>query len=721
MSAQESNQVWGATSTEWAHFDFILGLTNDLLPVVSNPQARISPDSKMKEKGKTPSQYNGNRMVAGFPGWTSYHAGATDLAKWSANPDYGICVQTRYVRAIDVDVTDAHVAERLREFIIAQLGYCPPVRRRSNSSKFLMTVAIPGEFGKRKVLVPGGAVEILATGQQFIAVGTHPSGVPYSWEGGLPDDIPEISMAQFEELWGAMVAEFAIEPPTESRASKAVVRQPGELYDPVAEYLEEQGWMHDAAADGRIFIRCPFEDEHTSASGGSDTTYFTRGTGGYDQGHFKCLHAHCTGREDHEFLEGIGFLQAQIPDVPVVVGEAETLPRPAYERERNGQIVATIGNVLKALRRPDECGMLIGYDGFRDEVMLSRDGGENWDSFTDHHYVELREHLEEYRDFKPIGRELVRDAVGKVAVENAFDSAIQWLETLQWDGVPRVASFAAKYLGAADTPYATAVSLYMWTAMAGRVLQPGCKADMAPILIGAQGLYKSTAAKLVVPHDRFYAEVSFHEKEPDLARKMRGRLVAEIAELKGLNSRDLESIKAFISRTHEDWTPKFKEFNTTFPRRLIFIGTTNQKEFLADETGNRRWLPIRVGRADIAAIERDRLQLWAEAAALFLVDGVAWRDAEKLAQEVHAEYMIQDPWRGLVERYLETPDMDGSTPLAKGYVQTLEVLQFAIQVSTQNITRREELRVAGILRMLGLENGPVREGARVFKGWRNPS
>ncbi len=84
---------------------------------------------------------------------------------------------------------------------------------------------------------------------------------------------------------------------------------------------------------------------------------------------------------------------------------------------------------------------------------------------------------------------------------------------------------------------------------------------------------------------------------------MRGRLVAEIGELRGLNTKELESIKAFVTRTHENWIPKYREFATQFPRRLVFVGTTNEDEFLADKTGNRRWLPVEVSKVDVKAIK----------------------------------------------------------------------------------------------------------------------
>jgi hypothetical protein len=719
LTTPASQRIWGATSSEWAHFDFILGLTNDLLPVVSNPQARISPDSKMKEKGKTPSQYNSNRMVAGFPGWTSYHAGAIDLAKWSANPDYGICVQTRRVRAIDVDVTDAHVAERLREFIIAQLGYCPPVRRRSNSSKFLMTVAIPGEFGKRKVLVPGGAVEILATGQQFIAVGTHPSGVPYSWEGGLPDDIPEITMAQFEELWGAMVAEFALEPPTESRASKAVVRQPGELYDPVAEYLEEKGWMHDAAADGRVFIRCPFEDEHTSASGGSDTTYFTRGTGGYDQGHFKCLHAHCTGREDHEFLEGIGFLQDQIPDLPVVAGEAETLPN--FSRygagRKQGKVESNLNNLTVALSRPDICGLHLGFDEFRGDIVFARQPGE-WQPMLDTTQTWLRRELSNGPNgFDEIPKDLMRDSLWLVATEALkFDSAQVWLEKLQWDGEERIERALSTYFGTEDNEYTRAVGLYLWTALAGRVLKPGIKADMVPVAVGAQGARKSSTIKAISPSEEFFAELDLSSKDDDLFRRMRGKLVIELDELRGLRTRATESVKSTITRTHDGWIPKFQEMEVQYARRCVFIGSTNADEFLTDDSGNRRWLPFRVGQCNPVAMVNDREQLWAEARDRFILDGIHWEAAERLGAKEHQDYVVIDAWQEAVQRWLESPDMDGKRP-GDEPITAVAALQFAVGLDTRMIDERNKLRMVGVLKALGRIKVDARINGKRVKAW----
>ena len=180
------NTRWGGTPEEWHHFSKTLGLTTELLPVVSNPNAVISPRSSITTLGKTPSLYNRERQVIGMPGWPDYITTEEEIARWSTEPDYGICVNTRLIRAIDVDVTDPQIAESILALYQSMMPGPLAMRRRSNSSKFLIPLKVPGVFGKRTIKTPGGIIEFLANGQQFVACGTHPSGVRYEWVGGLP-------------------------------------------------------------------------------------------------------------------------------------------------------------------------------------------------------------------------------------------------------------------------------------------------------------------------------------------------------------------------------------------------------------------------------------------------------------------------------------------------------------------------------------------------------
>lgn len=398
---------------------------------------------------------------------------------------------------------------------------------------------------------------------------------------------------------------------------------------------------------------------------------------------------------------------------------AKPLPLPAFRRDNKGAIEAIMDNVSMALLRPDFTGIEIRYDVFRDAIMLAPEGADGWRAFGDEDYSELRIILSR-RSFKEVNKDLMRDAVFMVAKRQPFDSAITWLNGLEWDGVPRIESFYHTHFGTADTPYTRAVSMYMWTALAGRVLEPGVKADMVPILVGAQGMRKSAGIAALSPAPEFFADISFADKDDDLARKMRGCLVAEISELRGLNTKDLESIKAWVTRTHDKWVPKFKEFTTIFARRGIPLGSSNEDEFLADKTGNRRWLPVDViEMVDTDAVVRDRELLWAEARETFKrLGGIQFRDAERLGASVHEQYTIKDAWLETVEKWLDTPDlMTNDIPRNCEFLRASDVLRDAIGLNPSHIGKREEMRISNVLQNCGYKRVQRRVDGKVTKIW----
>jgi hypothetical protein len=342
----------------------------------------------------------------------------------------------------------------------------------------------------------------------------------------------------------------------------------------------------------------------------------------------------------------------------------EDLELPPFRREKSGAILPLLDNAAMAFRRPDLVGLRIGYDEFRDEITVARPGTDEWQAIKDPDVVEMRIRLERLR-FKSVPKELARDVIVLVARENRYDSAQLWLTSLPaWDGVSRIERFLIDSFGAADTAYSRAVARYLWTALAARVMSPGCQADMAPVLKGPQGMQKTSAVRAMVPGTTLFVEVDFTKDDAELARVMRGTLVGEIGELRGLHTKDQEGIKGFVSRRFEKWTPKYEEFSKAYSRRCILIGTTNLDGILSDDTGNRRWLPIEVTKADVERVERDRDQLWAEGLAIWKASGVAWQDAERLAPEVHREFMVEDAWEGAIEQWVNGFDpfaaMDGA-------------------------------------------------------------
>ena len=377
-------------------------------------------------------------------------------------------------------------------------------------------------------------------------------------------------------------------------------------------------------------------------------------------------------------------------------------PLPAFTRLNSGKIEAIKNNLIAALHRPDVCGFNVRFDSFREEVALATVGTDGWRSLVDNDFVKICARLEcGPTGFLPISKDGFRDVINFVAGENAFDSAQLWLAGLTWDGVPRVNSFVPTYFTTEDTPYTRAVSLYMWTALAGRVLVPGIKADMVPVLVGTQGTRKSSAVAALVPSPDFFTAIDLGTPDADLARVMRHKLVIELDELKGLATRDSEYIKSFITRPIDEWTPKYKEFVTKYPRRSVFFGTSNKDDILADDTGNRRWLPFRVGMCDVDGINRDRGQLWAEARYLFTENGVMFAAAEKLAAAEHGEFAVHDEWDSAIAAWLQEPGFKGPAPYAREFLRGAEIMADGLGLSKEKQTPGASARVKRAMVRLG--------------------
>ena len=293
----------GASPEDWHLFSERLGLTEDLLPVVQNTQAHISPASTLKAVGKTPSRYNDRRQVVGIQDWTKLRAEATHVHKWAVEPDYGICIQTRRVRVLDVDVEDPKLAQNLKRVIAAILPDVP-FRTRANSARFLVAFRLDGAYQKRILRSEKGIIEFLADGQQFVAAGTHPSGARYLWSPEVPR-FPEVSADTLARLMDVLSQTVNGTWSDQKRQVNGHDAMPLPD-DPVVGALEAADAVLGVARDGAVYIKCPWLHLHTGDSGPSETVYFPAGTGGYELGHFKCQHAHCVDRTDAEFLSHFG-------------------------------------------------------------------------------------------------------------------------------------------------------------------------------------------------------------------------------------------------------------------------------------------------------------------------------------------------------------------------------------------------------------------------------
>jgi Virulence-associated protein E/Primase C terminal 2 (PriCT-2) len=380
--------------------------------------------------------------------------------------------------------------------------------------------------------------------------------------------------------------------------------------------------------------------------------------------------------------------------------------------------VSNIARVLRDYRNVIE----FAHDSFKDRPMLFN-GTKQWIEAGEYELLQCVEKLE-LSGFKPVAMATMKNAVTLLSKERKFDSAIEWANGLQWDGVPRIETAMSRYFGTVDSPYTRAVGMYLFTALAGRCLVPGIQADMAVILVGPQGGRKSSAIAALAPYHDAYVNVSLNDKDKELAMRVKGRLIAELPELAGLSRRDIEHTRDWITRRVEQWRGMRQDELTNYARRFVIIGNSNEREILDDPHGNRRWLPVDSLRADDAAVAQDRDQLWAEGVAYFRANGIQWEAAEGLARSQHGAFEVSDSWEDAIQSWLALPpqkDAEFRQPGAKSNsecgVRVLDVLKFALQFTPDRIRKSDEMRAAKILRKLSYLNRTTAINGISAKWW----
>lgn len=340
-----------------------------------------------------------------------------------------------------------------------------------------------------------------------------------------------------------------------------------------------------------------------------------------------------------------------------------------------GAIAQTIENVVIILQHdPQLAGRLALNEMEHNIVSLSSlpwraaRGASQW---TDADDAALRYYLE--RTYGINGKDRIFDAVNVVALQNKFHPVREYLDGCAWDGVPRIETLLVDYLGAEDTAYTRAVTRKALVAAVARIFNPGCKFDYMLTLRGRQGIGKSALiAKL---GGRWFSDSFTTLQGKDAYEQVLGVWIMEVGELAGMRKAEAETIKLYISKQVDRFRPAYGRRLQEFPRQCIFIGTTNETQFLRDATGNRRFWVVDTPNEpqhslwDELTPETVRC-IWAEAVELYRAGEALYlpRELEEAAREVQETYEEENPRAGIVQDYLERrlpPDWDIMDLLAR--------------------------------------------------------
>lgn len=301
---------------------------------------------------------------------------------------------------------------------------------------------------------------------------------------------------------------------------------------------------------------------------------------------------------------------------------------------------------------------------------------------------------------------MVRDALRVVASRNRFDPLREYLEGLVWDGIPRADTWLQTYLGAkGNDHYLRAVGSKWLISAVARAMRPGCKVDTVIILEGLQGLGKSSAFRAL--GGQWFSDASVDIGSKDSAALASRFWIIELAELRAVRRSDAEALKAFLSRNEDTYRPPYGRVNIQFPRRCIFVGTTNAADYLKyDPSGYRRYWPAACASVDLPALRRDAPQLWAESVARFNRGEQWWLTDEdaRLAEE-QALARSEDtggPDQVILEWLLRQP-ADRRTNLTCD-----DVARDALLLSVGQVTPSTRTQVGQAMRRLGFRRAQRR-------------
>jgi len=397
---------------------------------------------------------------------------------------------------------------------------------------------------------------------------------------------------------------------------------------------------------------------------------------------------------------------AQLPDD---IGEIERLP---LITNRNGAPMFNVFNVLTVMREHPQWKDVFAYDDFAQRKMVLKRIPATTGKFSPR---EIRD--SDYTDvvswfnrngFPSATKTTICDCVDAICNENIISPVKHWLLDLVDDRTTTADEDALldvwleRFLGVQpkndrERTYVSAVGRKWIISAVARAISAGCKADGVLILEGKQGAGKSTALRILAG-DEWFGDALPHMGTKDASDYLRGKWIVELAELSNVNKAEVEIVKAFVSRTEERFRPAYGRSEITYPRHCVFAGTTNKSDYLRDETGNRRFWPVKCGEIDQDGLRAFREGLLRAAVAAFQAGEKWWLEgeAEEIAREQQESRLSVDEWHGIVEAHV------GSMK----DVSITDIATVALGLDKSRIGRMEQNRISAILTQLGyVRNG----------------
>lgn len=328
---------------------------------------------------------------------------------------------------------------------------------------------------------------------------------------------------------------------------------------------------------------------------------------------------------------------------------------------KKGDLSPCLANAELILSHMREWQGAIGYDEFAERTVFrtplpfDRDGSKSgeWSDYLDTMatiWLQRAWHVE-------FSTTTVGKAVEAVARSNRFHPVHDALLALPpWDGIRRNSEWLSDYLSVERTEYTALVGAFFLRGMIQRVMEPGCKFDYCLVLEGEQGRGKSTVARILAWH--WFCDTDLDLSNKDALLALPGHWVYEIAELGSLMKAEERKQKSFLSRQEDEYRPPYGQRLIKVPRQVVFIGTTNEEEYLKDATGGRRFWPVMCGNEfNLDGLREALPQMFAEALADYRAGERSWPTPEeqlRLFSPEQAKRGMQEPFEEILRTWVDS-------------------------------------------------------------------
>lgn len=386
----------------------------------------------------------------------------------------------------------------------------------------------------------------------------------------------------------------------------------------------------------------------------------------------------------------------------------------------SGEPCPIASNVLIALEHAPEWEGVLAYDEFHQRpTFLNKPPWRNGDWRGPTPFVDVDESrvlvwMQEAGIHCRI--EAVRQALAIATDNNRFHPVRDYLDSLAWDGVPRLGKWLTYYLGVEPIKDYTGPigSRWMISAVA-RIYEPGCLAKYCLVLEGPQDLGKSTALEAL--GSPWFTDDVAELGTKDSQMQVGNAWIVELSELDSVRKAHVSAIKSFISRKTDQFRKPFGRYITQQPRQCVLAGTVNPAgEYLADDTGAVRFWPVFCTSIDIEALRADKDQLWAEAVHRYRAKEPWWLDVSEMigaAADQQDNRFNADAWEEPIARWLRT--------LMAQQVTTMDVLVSALDVPVKDHDRSKQTRVGIILsKRLGWTSIPTNVNGKTTRIYHRP-